>query len=380
MLLNLLEIVKEGVGENLRRIPSVQAPRPPWRAEAETDTLDPGKLISVTYPSGVGNGGNGTSGTLSYDTLGRPRELAWKHGASTVITSDLVDRSLSGNVLTSKVDGAVTPTWSDTYDAGGRVARTVGSGHDYQYGYGAAGGCGVNAAAGVNSNRTSLTDNGVTVASSCFDNADRLTSTTQAGYTGAISYDAHGNTILLAGETYTYDFANRHTVTSKAGTSTVAYARDATDRLVSRTETPSGGAATTHRYGYTGPGDSSSLTMNTSNVVLDRVVSLPGGVTYTVRGAGSVWLSSVSTPSKAKGNTGLGLRYEINNPIQPFGADITADGTFGFVFRPDGSVDVDTFNCACDDFPSLEIYQFREGRTTTDYRQTAGRAILDLPG
>jgi len=44
-----------------------------------------------------------------------------------------------------------------------------------------------------------------------------------------------------------------------------------------------------HRYGYTGPGDSSSLTMNTSNVVLDRVVSLPGGVSYTVRGAGSVW-------------------------------------------------------------------------------------------
>jgi large repetitive protein len=253
-----------------------------------TDALDPGKLTSISYPSGAGNGGNGTSGTLSYDTLGRPQELVWKQGA-TVITSDLVARSLSGNVLTSKVDGAATPTWSYTYDNARRLARAVGSSHDYQYGYAATGGCGANTAAGVNSNRTTLTDNAVTIAAYCYDNADRLTSTTQTGYTGTISYDTHGNTTQLAGETYTYDFANRHTGTTKTAASTVAYIRDVADRIIARTETPSGGTTTTHRYGYTGPGDSSSLTLNTSNTVLDRVVSLPGGVTYTVRGAASVW-------------------------------------------------------------------------------------------
>ena len=65
-------------------------------------------------------------------------------------------------------------------DGVGRLTRAVGSGHDFQYGYAASGGCGVNTAAGNNSNRTSLTDNGSTVGSYCYDNTDRLTSATRS--------------------------------------------------------------------------------------------------------------------------------------------------------------------------------------------------------
>jgi RHS repeat-associated protein len=252
-------------------------------------SVDPGVLTSVTYPSGSGRTGNGTRGVLGYDTLGRVSSLTWtKLSTGAAITSDTLVRSLSGNVLTSTIDAAGTPTWSYTYDGVSRLVRATGSGHDFQYGYATSGGCGASAAAGKNSNRTSVTDNGVTVATFCYDRADRLTSTTQPGYTGPISYDTHGNTTTLAGETYTYDAADRHLATT-TGTVTVAYQRDAADRIVARTETPAGGTPTTYRYGYTGPGDNTALTLTTTMAVTERTISLPGGVTYTARGAASVW-------------------------------------------------------------------------------------------
>ena len=100
--------------------------------------------------------------------------------------------------------------WTYTYDGAGRLTAAVGSGHNYQYGYGAAATCTANPQAGKSTNRTSLIDNGVTVANYCYDAADRLASTTQPGYTTAITYDGHGNTTVIGGQQYTYDAANRH--------------------------------------------------------------------------------------------------------------------------------------------------------------------------
>jgi len=54
------------------------------------------------------------------------------------------------------------------------------------------------------------------LAVSCYDHVDRLTSTTQAGYGGAVVYDARGKITGLAGQTLTYDYASRHTGTSVA--------------------------------------------------------------------------------------------------------------------------------------------------------------------
>ena len=127
----------------------------------------------------------------------------------------------------------------------------------------------------------SLTDNGGAVGSYCYDNTDRLTSATQSGYGGAIMYDARGNTTAIAGQSLSFDYAGRNTGVSAGGT-TVAYTSDAVDRIVARTEN-----GTVYRFGYTGPGDASSYTLNTSNVVVDETVGLPGGVSANV-GVG-VW-------------------------------------------------------------------------------------------
>ena len=156
-------------------------------------TLDPGILETVTYPSGTGNGGNGTAGTISYDPYGRISGVSWKKG-TTLITSDTVNRSLTSRVLTDFVDGSGTPTWSYQYDSVGRLIRATGTGHDYQYGYGNTNCTGTNnnPAAGSNGNRTSVRDNGVTTQASCYDAADRLTTygTPTASYTSRLNTPA----------------------------------------------------------------------------------------------------------------------------------------------------------------------------------------------
>ena len=96
------------------------------------------------------------------------------------------------------------------------------------------GGCGVNTAAGKNGNRTGFSDTfdggTPTTVAYCYDNADRLTSTTVTNApAGAgpvaggnlstiapgatLAYDAHGNTTRLGDQTLSYDVADRHTKT-----------------------------------------------------------------------------------------------------------------------------------------------------------------------
>jgi large repetitive protein len=286
--------------------------------------LDPGKLTDITYPSGAGNAGNGTKGTIGYDTLGQINLMTWKTAANVMLTSDEVTRSITGRVLTNKVDGAATPAWTYTYDTVGRLTGAVGSSHNYQYAYAATGGCGTNTAAGKNTNRTTLTDNAVAVANYCYDNADRLTSTTQTGYTAAITYDAHGNTTSLAGETYGYDYADRHTTTTKAAVRKVDYVRDASNRIVSRTDTNlATTVAVTQRYGFTGSGDSSSLTLTTANAVTEAVFSLPGGVLYTKRTASPVWSYPNIHGDITATTDNAGVKQGVTRIYNPYGELIT---------------------------------------------------------
>jgi large repetitive protein len=105
----------------------------------------------------------------------------------------------------------------------------------------------------------------------------------------------------------------------KAGVVAVGYQRDATERIVSRTETPSGGAATTIRYGYTGPGDTSDLTLSASNAVLERVVTLPGGASYTARGAGSVWSYPNLHGDNIAVTNNTGVKQGVTTFYDPFG-------------------------------------------------------------
>ena len=98
-------------------------------------------------------------------------------------------------------------------------------------------------------------------------------------------------------ESSTYD-PNLQTQTRTGATSSVAWgtigsvytAKAVTAAIEVRAAvTGGGGTSTTVRYGYTGPGDSSTATLDTNNIVTERTIGLPGGVMVTKRAAGDVW-------------------------------------------------------------------------------------------
>jgi RHS repeat-associated protein len=127
-----------------------------------------------------------------------------------------------------------------------------------------------------------MTVNGVTT-SYCYDRADRLTSTSDARYS-TIAYDDHGNTTTLGAEQMTYDGADRHVKTTKNG-DTITYLRDATDRVVERRVN----GVVVARYGYPSDDDSPEFTLDASNQVIERTISLPGSALVIKRSAGDVW-------------------------------------------------------------------------------------------
>jgi RHS repeat-associated protein len=253
------------------------------------DTLDPGQLTSVEFPAT--GAGNGTIGTFSYDTLGQVSGVEWHRAADgALITADAVTRSLTGRMLTATADAAGSPTWTYSYDSVQRLIRGQGSGHDYQYSYDAIGGCGSSVAAGANTNRTAMSDNGIAVAAYCYDPADRLTSTTQPGLAGTIGYDTRGNTDVLGGNVYGYDHSNRHLSTEVAGLRRVTYTRDVLDRIVARTDTDlATGTSSTLRYSYGDSADAADVTFDTTGTIIEANFTMPGGVLYTKQATGGVW-------------------------------------------------------------------------------------------
>ncbi len=205
-------------------------------------------LAAINYPSGAGNGGNATTGTYTRNTTGAVTSIVWT-GPGGTITSDTVTRSQTGRVVDQSIDGVdpYTAGANYTYDTAGRLTGArAQNGTFYQYGYAATGGCGANNAAGANSNRTSASVNGASVATFCYDQADRLTSVTSStapynGYTGTLAYDQWGNTTFIGSETYDYDGADRHMAIYGPNPTNprtaVTYQRDVTDRLIARNAT-----------------------------------------------------------------------------------------------------------------------------------------------
>jgi large repetitive protein len=81
-------------------------------------------------------------------------------------------------------DGSSNYASSYTYDAAGRLTVATVPQNALTYSYASTGGCGADAAAGADGNRTGFSDqtNGATptTVAYCYDNADRLTSDTVA--------------------------------------------------------------------------------------------------------------------------------------------------------------------------------------------------------
>ncbi len=137
-------------------------------------------------------------------------------------------------------------------------------------------------------------------------------------------YDAHGNITQLATETLGYDDTNRHLSTTVADGTTVTYQRDAEDRVISMTQTPAGGSATTTHYAFAGAGDTSGFTLTASNTTQEQTIGLPGGATVSIRASSQVWsypgLSGhdLVTTDAAGTRTGTVALYDpFGDPINP---------------------------------------------------------------
>ncbi len=140
------------------------------------------------------------------------------------------------------------------------------------------------------------------------------------------TYDYRGNMTGLNGDTYTYDSAGRH-LTTVHGTTTVTYMRDATNTVVARTDS---GTGVTTRY-------SGDAVLDTASMVIERTITLPGGVLVTKRAAGDVWsypnihgdVVATASATGAKQGTTLGYDPYGNTAVLPDNSNGNWD--FGWV-------------------------------------------------
>lgn len=269
-----------------------------------------GELTDVTYPTGTGYNGNGTKGHIDRDQAGRTSKLTWQKSDNTLITSDEVAYSQGSRVTNQFVDGIDSNASGDNfiYDAAGRLTTAYAGGHNYGYFFGTPScGAGANNASNKNSDRLSASVDGSIVQVDCYDNADRLISSSDTRYSSP-TYDSHNNTTGLGTSTMTYDAADRHMTTISGGT-TITYKRDALDRIVERTTTGTGGSATpTYRDSSTSTSNgATSLTINrpattqtgdvlfadiVTNVGNSSTISAPSGWTQLVTDSNSALRSS----------------------------------------------------------------------------------------
>src|SRR5207244_2613664 len=119
---------------------------------------------------------------------------------------------------------------------------------------------------------------GTATTSYCYDAADRLMATTGANPVTGITYDSHGNTTAFTSGGATtnlgFDSADRNLTASTtsadpAKVASIAYVRDAMDRIVRRDAT-AGDNQGTVLYGYTGSGDTADLALAADKRLVSR--------------------------------------------------------------------------------------------------------------
>jgi RHS repeat-associated protein len=300
-----------------------------------------GELASVSYANGS------SLAAIGKDSAGRVTSLTWKTSDAKQIVS-AVSRTQAGTVYKETLGGVdPNPTGpSYVYDAAGRLTEAYATGHHFTYDFtstaDAACPTGTQPNAGMNTNRVRLLDQttaGTATTSYCYDAADRLIATTGATAITGITYDSHGNTTAFTSGGATtnlgFDSSDRNLTASTTSAdptqvASIAYVRDATNRIVTRGAS-AGDPQGTVLYGYTTGGDSASLTFGADKRLLTRSLPLPGGVllTFTYPGGvatpeydhvtirGDICLSTDSTGKQ------VGTLYSYD----PYGRPLRADGT-----------------------------------------------------
>ena len=258
---------------------------------------------------------------MGRDDYGRIESLSWTGPwAPSPPTPSGPARRRGG--CSTRPSTAPTPTSGENfvYDGAGRLTAAWVPGQALTYGYADnVAGCTFSSlTAGKNGNRTSMSVNGATPpVTYCHDGASRLVSSSDTAV-GSPTYDARGNTTVLGAQQLLYDGADRHTETRATGGATVRYQRDATDRIVSRTE-----GASVVRYGFGAAGDSSSFTMDATNAPLERSIGLAGGAMVSKRagalGVNDVWsYPNIHGDVMATANT-AGTKQGLTHSYDPFG-------------------------------------------------------------
>ncbi|WP_166426711.1 hypothetical protein [Labedella populi] len=242
-------------------------------------------MTGVVFPGGADDAGNGVSLTnVTRNESGASTGVTWAFPNGQAAVRDAVVRSQSGRIVANTItDGSVSETTAYTYDGAGRLLTATGGVVDASYSFAKTGGCGAAPTAGANGNRTSSVVNGVST-TYCYDNADRLTSTTvtgaPAGATAvssslaSIGYDAHGNTVTLADQSLVYDVADRHVETNLADGTSIRYTRDASDRIVERRVSKANTPDVVTRFGFSGASDSPDLVLDGDGAVIERNLQL----------------------------------------------------------------------------------------------------------
>lgn len=156
----------------------------------------------------------------------------------------------------------------------------------------------------------------------------------------ALAYDPHGNTITLADQSITYDVSDRHMSTTLTDGTTITYIRDATGRIIARTDDPAGAApATTIRYTFASGGLFGVL--DGTGALLERSVSLPGGVSVSLPvGGGQSWSYSTIHGDTIIATDAAGVRMGARATYDPFGQPIDPiTGDIGTVTADDAVLD-----------------------------------------
>jgi RHS repeat-associated protein len=280
-------------------------------------------------------------------------EDAWVESLPTTVRDQVV-RSQSGRIIQNTLtdtDPSAPATEVSTYsfDAAGRLVTAMIPHHTLTYGYGPANATAcsdTNVNAGMNGNRTSLTDAYETVSGTatttvdyCYDNADRLVQTeadsaialskvagddlSTDGPLPSLAYDAHGNTTVLADQSLTYDVADRHVKTVLNDGTTITYTLDAGGRMVARTVADSPDTEENRTIQYLAGG----AIANGAGAVQQWVVSLPGGVTLTLDAAGDPqgWGFPNLHGDVIVATDEAGVRQGLRAAYDPFGQPIDPD-------------------------------------------------------
>jgi len=117
----------------------------------------------------------------------------------------------------------------------------------------------------------------------CYDEADRLI---VGGAISSVSYDDHGNTTELNGQSYQYDAADRVVAINK-GQASETYVRDPLGRVIGQASN-----GVTNRMRYSGLGDQVAFSVDQANNVTQRRLALPGGAELIATGITKNWAYS----------------------------------------------------------------------------------------